>query len=113
MSLSISSSHDSLLWETPGCSLTHRDIKTLWLVFPVDSQEINRDTRHHDGQTNTADHRLRVEGEGQQSGPEEQVDHWPDQAHLSIKTFKIVLTSQNPIDCIEQKYMQTSQKKNC
>lgn len=62
--------------------LTHGCIATLWLVFPVYSQEIYWDTRHHDDQSNNADHRLRVEGEDQQESPEQQVDHRPDQVHL-------------------------------
>lgn len=62
--------------------LTHACITTLWLVFPVYSQEIYRDTRHHDGQTNTADRRLRVEGEDQEESPKQQVDHRPEQVHL-------------------------------
>lgn len=57
-------------------------MKTLWLVFPVDSQEIHGDASHHDSQANTADHKLRVEGKDQQEGPEQQVNHWPHQAHL-------------------------------
>lgn len=62
--------------------LTNTCIKALWLVLPVDSQEIHRDACHHDGQTNTTDHRLRVERKDQQEGPEQQVDHRPNQVHL-------------------------------
>lgn len=67
---------------TPGCCLTNGSITTLWLVFPVDSQEIYRDTCHHDSQAGTTDQWLGVERKDQQEGPEQQVDDWPYKAHL-------------------------------
>jgi len=63
-------------------ALTNSNIQTLWLVFPIDSQEIYGDTGQHDSQTSTADDRLRVEGEDQQEGPDQQVEHRPYQVHL-------------------------------
>lgn len=64
------------------CGLTDGYITAGWLVLPVDSQEIHRDARHHDGQTDTTDQRLRVEGEDQEEGPKQHVDHRPGQVHL-------------------------------
>lgn len=62
--------------------LTNKCIKTLGFVFPVHAQEIDRDTSKHDGQANATHHRLRVQREDQQEGPEQQVDDRPHQTDL-------------------------------
>lgn len=62
--------------------LTNKCIETLGLVFPVHAQEIDRDTSKHDGQANATHHRLRVQREDQQEGPEQQVDDRPHQTDL-------------------------------
>lgn len=43
----------------------------MWLVVPVDSQEIDGDTGEHDGEADAAHHRLRVEGEDEEERPED------------------------------------------
>lgn len=52
------------------------------LVVPVDSQEIDGDASEHDGQADAAHHGLRVEREDEQEGPEDEVNHRPNQADL-------------------------------
>lgn len=62
--------------------LTDEGVKAMGLIFPVDSQEVDGDTSQHDGQANAAHHRLRVKGEDEQEGPEDEVNDGPDQADL-------------------------------
>lgn len=61
---------------------TNKSVKALWLVVPVDSQEIDGDTGEHDGEADAAHHGLRVEGEDEQEGPEQEVNYRPYQADL-------------------------------
>ncbi len=92
---------EHLSYKTPGCCLTDSNIKTPWLVFPVHPQEVHRDACQHDGQTDTADHGLRVEREDQQEGPEQQVDHWPYQAHLEEEEeWSVLLKIINPYNSL-------------
>lgn len=67
---------------TPYGQLTDEGIKALWLVFPVDSQEIDGDASQHDGQADAANNRLGVKGEDEQEGPEDEVNDRPNQADL-------------------------------
>lgn len=61
---------------------TNKSVKALWLVVPVYSQEIDWDTGEHDGEADAAHQGLRVEGEDEQEGPEEEVNYRPYQADL-------------------------------
>lgn len=61
---------------------TDEGIKALGLVVPVDSQEVDGHASQHDGQASATHHGLRVEGEDEQEGPEQEVNDWPDQADL-------------------------------
>lgn len=61
---------------------TNKGVEALWLVVPVHAQEVDRDASEHDGQPDTTDYGLRVQGEDKQEGPEEQVDNWPNQTDL-------------------------------
>lgn len=71
---------------TPYGKLTDEGVKALWLVFPVDSQEIDGDTGQHDGQADAADNGLGVKGEDEQEGPEDEVNDRPNQADLQDTT---------------------------
>lgn len=62
--------------------LTNEGVEALWLIVPVDSQEIDGHAGQHDGQANATHHRLGVEGEDEQEGPEEEVNDRPYQADL-------------------------------
>lgn len=55
--------------------LTDEVIYAFWLVFPVNSQEINRHSSEHNDQPHSTHQRLRVQTEAQQESPEEQVTH--------------------------------------
>lgn len=61
---------------------TNEGVEALGLVVPVDPQEVDRDSSQHDSHAEATHHRLRVQREDEQEGPEQQVDHWPHQAHL-------------------------------
>lgn len=74
--------------------LTNKCVEALWLVVPVDSQEVDGDTGQHDGQPDAAHHGLRVQGEDEQEGPEDQVNHGPDKANLKHETWNIATTCQ-------------------
>lgn len=60
------------------------------LIFPVDSQEVDGDASQHDGQADAANHRLRVKGEDEQEGPEDEVNDGPDQADLQDMTHSLL-----------------------
>lgn len=62
--------------------LINEGVKALWLIVPVDSQEIDGDACEHDGQADAAHHGLRVKGEDEQEGPEDEVNDRPYQADL-------------------------------
>lgn len=62
--------------------LTNEGVEALWLIFPVDSQIIDGDASQHDGQADATHHGLRVKGEDEQEGPEEEVNDRPNQADL-------------------------------
>lgn len=66
--------------------LTNEGVKALWFIVPVDSQEVDRDTSQHDGQADATHHRLRVQGEDEQEGPEEEVNYWPYETDLKDRT---------------------------
>lgn len=66
--------------------LTNECVEALWLVVPVDSQEVDGDTGQHDGQADATHHGLRVQGEDEQEGPEDEVNHGPDKANLKYET---------------------------
>lgn len=73
-------------WKGSGIWLTNEDIKALWLVVPVDSQEVDGDAGQHDGQADATHHGLGVQGEDEQEGPEKEVNHGPDKANLKHET---------------------------
>lgn len=60
----------------------NKGVEALGLVVPVDSQEIDGDASQHDGEADATHHRLRVEGEDEQEGPEDEVNDRPYQADL-------------------------------
>lgn len=66
--------------------LTNKSVKALRLVVPVDSQEIDGDASEHDGQADAAHHGLRVKGEDEQEGPEDEVNDRPYEADLEERT---------------------------
>lgn len=70
--------HSNSVWG----QLTDEGVKAMGLIFPVDSQEVDGDASQHDGQADAAHHRLRVKGEDEQEGPEDEVNDGPDQADL-------------------------------
>lgn len=76
----------SLAVSTPCGQLTDEGVKALWLVFPVDSQEIDGDASQHDGQAGATDKGLGVKGEDEQEGPEDEVNDRPNQADLQDTT---------------------------
>lgn len=65
-----------------GTARTDEGVEALWLVVPVDAQEVDGHAGEHDGQANATHHGLRPEGEDEQEGPEQQVDDGPHQADL-------------------------------
>jgi len=65
-----------------NAGLTDDGVEALGLVVPVDAQEVDGHAGQHDGQADAAHHGLRVQGEDEQEGPEQQVDDGPDQADL-------------------------------
>lgn len=71
---------------TPCGQLTDEGVKALWLVFPVDTQEIDGDAGQHDGQADAADNGLGVKGEDEQEGPEDEVNDRPNQTDLQDTT---------------------------
>ena len=70
--------------------LTNEGVEALWLVVPVDSQEIDGDASQHDGQADATHHGLGVEGEDEQEGPEEEVNDRPYQADLWDKLLQFL-----------------------
>lgn len=64
------------------CHFTNKGVEALWLIVPVDSQEIDRDAGQHDGQASATHHGLRVKREDEQEGPEDEVNDRPYQADL-------------------------------
>lgn len=63
-------------------SLTNEGIKALRFVLQVDPQEVDRNSSEHDGEPNAAHDGLRVQGEDEQEGPEDEVNDRPYQADL-------------------------------
>lgn len=57
-------------------------MKALWFVVPVDPQEIDGNSSKHDCKSDAAHYGLRVQGEDEQEGPEDEVNNWPYQADL-------------------------------
>lgn len=66
--------------------LTNECIEALRLIVPVDPQEVDGDASQHDGQADPAHHGLGVQGEDEQEGPEDEVNHRPDKANLKHET---------------------------
>lgn len=80
--LALDTTQSTLSWRT------NEGVETLRLVVPVDSQEIDWDTSQHDGQADATHHRLRVKGEDEQEGPEDEVNDGPNQADLQDRRKK-------------------------
>lgn len=81
------------------CHLVNEGVEALWLVVPVDSQEVDGDAGQHDGQADATHHGFRVQGEDEQEGPEDEVNDRPYETDLDWPVHVGLFNTQNNLPC--------------